>query len=84
MAMVILDDASSLRVIIPTAAARPIAGEESLRCVSQGWLSWAGLPKVLHYSAARGHVAQRFAEIGEKHNIMMGPVPAQAPQLKGR
>ncbi|CAK0806425.1 unnamed protein product, partial [Prorocentrum cordatum] len=39
---------------------------------------------VLHYDAAKGHIAQRFGEIGEKVNILMGPVPAEAPQLKGR
>ncbi|CAK0808101.1 unnamed protein product [Prorocentrum cordatum] len=84
MAMVILDDASGFRVIIPTTAVRSITGEESLRCFSQGWLSWAGPPKVLYYAAAKGHITKRFAEIGEKYSILMRPVPAEAPQLKGR
>eukprot|EP00959_Pyramimonas_sp_CCMP1952_P349290 7318396-Pyramimonas_sp.AAC.1 len=82
--MVILDDASGFQVIIPTTAVRPITGEESLRCLSQGWLSWAGPPKVLYYDAAKGHITKRFAEIGEKYTILMRPVPAEAPQLKGR
>ncbi|CAK0806782.1 unnamed protein product [Prorocentrum cordatum] len=84
MVMVILDDASSFRVIVPTTAVRSITGEESLRCFSQGWLSWAGPPKVLYYDAAKGHITKRFAEIGDKYNILMRPVPAEAPQLKGR
>ncbi|CAK0847357.1 unnamed protein product [Prorocentrum cordatum] len=84
MVMVILDDASGFWVTIPTTAVRSITGEESLRCFSQGWLSWAGPPKVLYYDAAKGHITQRFAEIGEKYTILMRPVPAEAPQLKGR
>ncbi|CAK0803467.1 unnamed protein product [Prorocentrum cordatum] len=84
MVMVILDDASGSRFIIPTTAVRSITGEESARCFSQGWLSWAGPPKVLHYDAATGRVAKRFAETGEKCTILMRPVPAEAPQLKGR
>ncbi|CAK0825150.1 unnamed protein product [Prorocentrum cordatum] len=84
MVIVILDDASSFRVIISTTAVRSITGEESLRCFSQGWVSWAGPPKVLYYDAAKGHITQRFAEIGEEYNILMRPVPAAAPQLKGR
>ncbi|CAK0827876.1 unnamed protein product, partial [Prorocentrum cordatum] len=64
MVMVILDDASGFRVIIPTTEVRSITGEESLRCFSQGWLSWAGPPKVLYYDAAKGHITKRFAEIG--------------------
>ncbi|CAK0854830.1 unnamed protein product [Prorocentrum cordatum] len=82
--MVILDGVSSFRVTIPTAAVRPIAGAGSLRCFLQWWLSWACPPKVLRRGAAKGHVARRFAEIGDKHNTMMGLVPAEAPQLKGR
>ncbi|CAK0904441.1 unnamed protein product [Prorocentrum cordatum] len=84
MVMVMLDDASGFGVIIPTTAVRSITGEESLRCFSQGWLSRAGPPKVLYYDAAKGHIAKRFAEIGEKYTILMRPVPAEAPQLKGR
>ncbi|CAK0825490.1 unnamed protein product [Prorocentrum cordatum] len=84
MVMVILDDASGFRVIIPTKAVRSITGEESLRCFSQGWLSWAGAPKVLYYDAAKGHITKRFVEVGDKYNILMRPVPAEAPQLKGR
>ena len=84
MVMVILDDASSFRVIVPTTAVRSITGEGGLRCFAQGWLAWAGPPKVLYYDAAKGHITQRFVEIGEKYNILMRPVPAEAPQLKGR
>ncbi|CAK0849524.1 unnamed protein product [Prorocentrum cordatum] len=42
------------------------------------------LDAVLYYDAAKGPIAQRFAEIGEKHNILMRLAPAEAPQLKGR
>ncbi|CAK0843715.1 unnamed protein product [Prorocentrum cordatum] len=66
MVMVILDDASGFRTIIPTAAVRSITGE------------------VLYYDAAKGHITKRFAEIGEKCTILVRPVPAEAPQLRGR
>ncbi|CAK0858741.1 unnamed protein product, partial [Prorocentrum cordatum] len=39
---------------------------------------------VLFYDAAKGHFAQRFAEIGEKYTILMRLAPAEAPHLKGR
>ncbi|CAK0897251.1 unnamed protein product [Prorocentrum cordatum] len=43
-----------------------------------------GEAKVFLYGAAKGHIAQRFAEVGEKHNTLTRLVPAEAPQLKGR
>ena len=47
--LIIIDDASSLRVIVPTKAVRSISGVESLKSFCQGWLSWAGTPKTLYY-----------------------------------
>ncbi|CAK0847195.1 unnamed protein product [Prorocentrum cordatum] len=38
--------------------------------------------EALYSDAAKGRVTQRFAEICEKYNILMRPVPAQAPWLK--
>ena len=84
LVMIIIDDASSFRVIIPTKAVRNISGRESLKCFSRGWLAWAGPPKVLGYDAAKGHITQPFAEIGDKHNMLMRPVPAEAAHLTGR
>ena len=55
-----------------------------MKCFSRGWLSWAGPPKMLGYDAAKGHITQSFAEIGDKHNMLMRPVPAEAAHLKGR
>ena len=59
--MVIIDDASSFRVIIPTRAVRSISGKESVKCFTRGWLSWAGPPDVLYYDAAKGHITKLFA-----------------------
>ena len=54
LVMIIIDDASSFRVIIPTKAVRNISGRESLKCFSRGWLAWAGPPKTLGYERRKG------------------------------
>ena len=41
LVMIIIDDASSFRVIIPTKAVRNISGKGSLKCFSRGCLAWA-------------------------------------------
>ena len=82
MVMIIIGDASSFRVIIPTRAVRSISGKESLKCFSRGWLAWAGPAKKLYYDAAKGHITNAFAGIGDKYNMLMRPVPAEAAHLK--
>ena len=39
---------------------------------------------MLDYDAAKGHITQSFAEIGNKHTMLMRQVPAEAAHLKGR
>ncbi|CAK0898700.1 unnamed protein product, partial [Prorocentrum cordatum] len=77
--VMVIRDAWSFRVIIPFAAVPSITGV--LRCLSQGWLSWVGPPKVLFCDAAKGRVAQRFVEIGEKCNILPSISSRAAPSI---
>ena len=82
--MAIIDDASSFQVFVPTDALRSISGAEAKRCFDQGWMSWAGPPQFLYYDAAKGHLAEQFSEMGDRNSIVMRPVPAESPHLKGR
>ena len=84
LSMMILDDASSFRVAIPTANFSSISGSESKRCVHQGWLLWAGAPQNLYYDMAKGHLASEFADQGDELSMVLRPIPAESPHLKGR
>ena len=84
LVVLVIDDASGFRVIIPTKAVRNISGKATLKCISRAWLAWAGPSKTLYYDAAKGHITKAFAEIGDKYNMLMRPVPAEAAHLKGR
>ena len=84
LSMMILDDASSFRVAIPTANFSSISGSESKRCLHQGWLLWAGAPQNLYYDMAKGHLASEFADQGDELSMVLRPIPAESPQLKGR
>ena len=76
LVMIIIDDASSFRTIIPTKTVRSITCRESLKCFRRGRLAWAGPPKTLYYDAAKGHPPPAIAELGDKYNILMRPAPA--------
>ena len=81
LSMMILDDASSFRVAIPTAN---FSGSESMRCLHQGWFLWAGAPQNLYYDMAKGHLASEFADQGDELSMVLRPIPAESPHLKGR
>ena len=84
LSMMILDDASSFRVTIPTANFSSISGSESKRCLYQGWFLWAGAPKILYYDMAKGHLASEFTDQGDELSMVLRPIPAESPHLKGR
>ena len=65
LSMMILDDACSFRVAIPTANFSS-SGSESKRCLHQGWFLWAGAPQKLYYDMAKGHLASEFADQGDE------------------
>ncbi|CAK0824246.1 unnamed protein product [Prorocentrum cordatum] len=58
--------------------------DEAPNCFTQGWLSWAGPPNTLYFDAAKGHITKVFAEVGDRHNILMRLTLAEAPHLTGR
>ena len=84
LSMMILDDASSFRVAIPAANFSSISGSESKRCLHQGWFLWAGAPQNLYYDMAKGHLASEFADQGDELSMVLRPIPAESPHLKGR
>ena len=84
LSMMILDDASSFRVAIPTANFSSISGSESKRCLHQGWFLWAGTPQNLYYDMAKGHLASEFVDQGDELSMVLRPIPAESPHLKGR
>ena len=77
LSMMILDDASSFRVAIPTANFSSISGSESKRCLHQGWFLWAGAPQNLYYDMAKGHLASEFADQGDELSMVLRPIPAE-------
>ena len=85
MLLMILDDASSFRVVVPTTGVHSITGEETRQLYEKHWLSWAGPPECLYYDAHKAHLTEEFAErAGDQVGTRLRPVPAESPQLKGR
>ena len=60
MLLVVCDEASGFRMVIPTKAVRAISGEEARECFYRCWCSWAGCPETLVYDPAMGHLAEAF------------------------
>ena len=80
----VLDDASSFRVVVPTGAVSAIGGKEVRTLFSQCWGNWAGPPDALFFDPLRGHLADEFMSMGEHDDVNMKPIPAESPQMKGR
>ena len=73
LSMMILDDASSFRVAIPTANLSSISGSESKRCRKICIMTW---PKDI----------SRLSLLikGDELSMVLRPIPAESPHLKGR
>ena len=84
MVLVVADEASGFRMIIPTKAVRSISGKEAKELFYRGWCSWAGCPETLVYDPAAGQLVSEFANPGDDNDITMRPVPAESPQLKSK
>ena len=84
LSMMILDDASSFKVAIPTSNFSSISGSESKRCLHQGWFLWQAIPQNLYYDMDKGHLASEFADQGDELSMVLRPIPAESPHLKGR
>ena len=81
MVLVLADEASGFRMIVPTKAARSISGKETKELFYRGWCSWAGPPDTLVFDPAQGHPVAEFIA-GEHNGTFMKPVPTGSPRLK--
>ena len=52
--------------------------------MEQHWFSWAGPPDQMTFDPLRGHLVDTFQQMGEGHNALMRPVPAESPEQKAR
>ena len=80
----ILDDASSFRVVMPVTGKRTISAEHCRTAYAIGWTHWAGPPDNLHGDALQSHLSEEFAGAVEGSSTLLKVVPAEAPHLKAR
>ena len=81
--LMILDDASGFRTVVPSTATASISGRETRALFDRAWGTWAGYPDVLHYDSHSGHLSEGFQTMGTDHAILMRPIPAEATELNG-
>jgi hypothetical protein len=82
--LMILDDASSFRVVVPTDMKRSISGPKVRELFKATWSCWAGPPDTAIYDAAKGHLSDDFQLYGDENLTLMRPDPAESPNSKGR
>ena len=84
LALMVLDDASSFRVVMPVSGKRTVTAERCKTAYTYGWLNWAGPPDTLHVDALKSHLADEFAGAVENTSTLLKVVPAESPHLKAR
>ena len=82
--MMMLDDASSFRVVVPVSGKRTISADRAKAAYTIGWLNWAGPPDHLHVDALKSHLSSEFADAVEGTSTLLGVIPAESPHLKAR
>jgi hypothetical protein len=84
LALMVLDDASSFRVVMPLSGKRTVTADRCKAAYTYGWLNWAGPPDTLHVDALKSHLADEFAGAVENTSTLLKVVPAESPHLKAR
>ena len=57
--------------------------QDEIQALEDGWLSWAGPPRVLRLDMAGWHMSGLFKEWAGRHNIKLDFVPKEAHHMLG-
>ncbi len=59
------------------------SAQDEIQALEDGWLSWAGPPRVLRLDMAGWHMSNLFKEWAGRHNIKLDFFPLEAHHMRG-